>query len=320
MSGHLNRMLWKRDIRGINLTPKKIFNCLRPVKDDMGLKKPGVYCIPCKCSKVYVGQFGRTIEWRVEEHRRHIRHSHSHELAVAKHNTHHDHKIRFQETQILASKSGYMDKLIREVRELDLHPNNINWEDELPLSKTWKLAVQQLRRKRLTSMPNWCSTTLPFLTTPFSSVNSSTGRMSILHQPPSSRFLCSPNNLRQVLLKSDWPLLHTADSAHTHPFHPYIRWHPTPLLIYSLTYDHWRWDPQRLLKHRWEICLAHRAKSPKPRISNHYMVKVSNQDCWIFISLEFSRQIFQKSLKYQISLKSVQWELSCSMRTDGQTW
>ena len=28
---------------------------------------------------------------------------------------------------------------------------------------------------------------------------------------------------------------------------------------------------------------------------------------------------FRKILKYQISLKSIQWELSCSMRTDGRT-
>ena len=34
---------------------------------------------------------------------------------------------------------------------------------------------------------------------------------------------------------------------------------------------------------------------------------------------EFSRQVFQKILKYQISWKSVQSEPSCSMRTDGQT-
>jgi len=28
----------------------------------------------------------------------------------------------------------------------------------------------------------------------------------------------------------------------------------------------------------------------------------------------------RKILKYQISWKSVRWEPSCSMRTDGQTW
>ena len=35
---------------------------------------------------------------------------------------------------------------------------------------------------------------------------------------------------------------------------------------------------------------------------------------WIFFSTDF-----RKSLKYQILLKSVQWEPSCSMLTDGRT-
>ena len=40
--------------------------------------------------------------------------------------------------------------------------------------------------------------------------------------------------------------------------------------------------------------------------------------CQISMKLEYSRQIFRKRLKYQISSKSVQWEPSCSMRT-GRT-
>ena len=38
--------------------------------------------------------------------------------------------------------------------------------------------------------------------------------------------------------------------------------------------------------------------------------------CQILMKLEFSRQIFLKTLKYQILWKSVQWEQSCSIRTD----
>jgi hypothetical protein len=38
-------------------------------------------------------------------------------------------------------------------------------------------------------------------------------------------------------------------------------------------------------------------------------------ESWNFTAIFFSRKIF----KYQISRKSVQWEPSCSMRTDGQT-
>ena len=37
------------------------------------------------------------------------------------------------------------------------------------------------------------------------------------------------------------------------------------------------------------------------------------------MKLEFSRHIFEKIIGYQISLKSKQWEPSCSLRTDGQT-
>jgi hypothetical protein len=37
------------------------------------------------------------------------------------------------------------------------------------------------------------------------------------------------------------------------------------------------------------------------------------------MKLEFSQQIFEKILEYQISRKSVQWEPSCSMRTDRQS-
>jgi len=36
------------------------------------------------------------------------------------------------------------------------------------------------------------------------------------------------------------------------------------------------------------------------------------------MKLEFSRQIFEKILKYQITWKSANWETSCSRRTDGQ--
>jgi hypothetical protein len=36
------------------------------------------------------------------------------------------------------------------------------------------------------------------------------------------------------------------------------------------------------------------------------------------MKLEFSQKIFLEKLKYQTSWKSVQWEPSCSMQTDGR--
>ena len=40
--------------------------------------------------------------------------------------------------------------------------------------------------------------------------------------------------------------------------------------------------------------------------------------CRILMKFEISRYIFEKA-QYQVSLKFVQWEPSCSVRTDGQT-
>jgi len=40
----------------------------------------------------------------------------------------------------------------------------------------------------------------------------------------------------------------------------------------------------------------------------------------MLMKFEFFQRIFEKILKSEISGKSVQWEPSYSMRTDGQTW
>jgi len=76
------------------------------------------------------------IQLRNKEHERHIRLVQPEKSAVAEHSFNHDHFIRLNDTELLSSKTGYKDRLIREAIVIQMRPNNNNGDGDSTSAKT----------------------------------------------------------------------------------------------------------------------------------------------------------------------------------------
>jgi hypothetical protein len=148
ISGKISRILGKYNIRTIHKPPQKLRNKLVRVKDDLGLKTPGVYRIPCECGEAYIGETARTIETRMKEHRRNIRLCQPEKSAVAEHSINLDHKIKFDNAKLLGRSNGYWDRITKEAIEIRMEVRNFNRDTGYALSAAWNPALRKIKTER----------------------------------------------------------------------------------------------------------------------------------------------------------------------------
>jgi hypothetical protein len=111
--------------------------------EDDNLRLRNCY-VPCECGQ------DLSIETRVKEH------SHAKKSAVAEHSTNLGHRIQLQDNSILSTKFRYMDRIIREATEIELHPDNMITKDGLSLSRSWKPLVHSLKGRRKPPIQKQC--------------------------------------------------------------------------------------------------------------------------------------------------------------------
>jgi hypothetical protein len=109
---------------------------LRPVKDILDLRTPGGYRIPCESSTVYTGQTDRSVDIKLKEHKWHIRLEHPGRSTAAEYSIDHGPRIQFHNASILATKTGYMNHIVRKAIQIEVHPYSINKEGGFCLNKS----------------------------------------------------------------------------------------------------------------------------------------------------------------------------------------
>jgi predicted GIY-YIG superfamily endonuclease len=117
-------------------------------EDDLALKTPGVYSVPCECGNVYIGQNGCFTEIRVKEHQHHTCLEQPDKSAVSEYSTNLGQCIQLQDTTILSTKPRHMDNMIREAIETELHLKSMSRENGLRLSWSWEPLIHSLKGSR----------------------------------------------------------------------------------------------------------------------------------------------------------------------------
>jgi hypothetical protein len=85
------------------------------------------------------------MDTKLKEHQRYICLEHPDKSTVAEHSIDFGHHIQLHNTSILATKTRYVDHIIRESIEIELHPNNMNREVGFRLSKLRKPLICSLK-------------------------------------------------------------------------------------------------------------------------------------------------------------------------------
>lgn len=140
------KVLAKHNIMVAFTPPNTIKNMLESAKDAIDPKNhKGVYSIPCSCHKVYIGETGRYVGVRLKEHISDITRNRSDKSGLAKHACSSSHYICMEQAKLIHKEDHYLKRRIKEANEIKRSSNNMNRDDGLKLSNTWKPFLNKIK-------------------------------------------------------------------------------------------------------------------------------------------------------------------------------
>ena len=118
------------------------------VKDALDQRQQkGVYEVPCSYEKFYIGEMGRSLKTRLKEHSTDIFHGRTNKSVLAEHSHITSHHVCIEKSSLIAKEDNYNKRRIREVVEIEKkRNNNLNKDDGLKLSNTWKPLINKIKR------------------------------------------------------------------------------------------------------------------------------------------------------------------------------
>jgi hypothetical protein len=142
------KLLSQNNITTIFNTNMKIGALLKSGKDNIDLEGRGVYEVPCgDCNQTYIGQTGRNMTARLQEHRLAVRRDHT-TSSLAEHVRENEHLINFSGMRCLSSVNRFSERFVREAIEIEKRPFTMNKRDDgQRLSTSWIPVVASIEMK-----------------------------------------------------------------------------------------------------------------------------------------------------------------------------
>ena len=100
--------------------------------------------ILCECGNAYIGERGRSIRSSVKEHYADIWLGGTQNSTLAQHSHGTKHPIKIEDMKVLAHVDNWSLRWIREAIEIGKHPNCLNSDDGLMISRSWLPNVTKL--------------------------------------------------------------------------------------------------------------------------------------------------------------------------------